>query len=639
MTAPQAKASPQEIERRLKALEQQRQIAKQARSSLPKLCEFVLRSERTNKPLALHDGHLELMELITATETKVFGDKTLVLPKHPRVVVVASPRTGKTTLITYGNFLHRLGNDPLRYRGLIGSAKKTNAIRHSLKVRGFVESSERLKMVFPELMQGDKWTEEEWTVARTGFPPKEPSCATAGEDLREQGFRMQDHYFDDMVDPVNSASRYLCEKQAEMIMDTESRVEANGQRFFIQNCFRRWDTGHILAEKFGWHLHLMPAIDAMDRTLYPVIWPQEDCDKYAPARKDQDLRCIPKREGDSEFQEAWIHKAFDAGRGLTLEHAVDYESIRERGGYIVTGVDLASRKGKKSDETALVTALVAPPEFFGLPSMRGERVLFKRLLWVEHKKMFAPEIKDAIVRHSERYNSVFVCEDVSAQQYIHQMMAVEHPDIPIMPFTTTASTKNHPELGLSGMASEFSMGMWILPSRMDATGVLRIEDATEYLVNQLRLYDPESHLGDCAAAMWFVHVGARKFGFQHQVGFGGDAITKEELYSLGYSEHEISEAMPEVMGKKAMREAIKELDMDIDPEDELASESATETPKQSRDVHVKPKPPKKPKTREEMMVESQQRQFAAQIKSLTQPGLMDGVEEDDIEECKRRFGF
>ena len=599
-------AKTADIDRRLKALAKLNEMAIEAKKSPIRFSEFVLRSERTNKPLHLHDGHVELLELINATVTSTVDGKEILLPKYPRVVCVAAPKIGKTSMITYGSFLYRLGNDPTHYRGLIGSAKKTNANRHSLKVRSMVDSNERLKMVFPDLKPGDKWTEDEWTVMRYGFPPKEPSCVTTGEDTREQGFRAQDHYYDDMVDPTVSASRYQCEKQAEFIMDTESRVESNSQRFFIQNCFRRWDTGHLLAEKFGWHLHLMPAIDALDRTLYPVIWPQEDCNKYAPARKDQDLRCIPKREGDSEFQEAWIQKALRAGEGMTLEKSVDYESIRERGGFIITGVDLASRKNKKSDETALVTCIVAPPEFFGLPTMRGTKVLVKRLLWVHHAKMFAPEIIAAIVDHSKRYNSVFLVEDIAAQQYIHQMMAVDHPEIPVSPFTTTASTKNHPELGLSGMASEFSMGLWILPSRMDEHGVLRTEDQTEALINQLRLYDPESHLGDIAAAAWFVHVGAMKFGFQHQAGFSGAETSKEEMFALGYSEEDIDAAMPHLLG-----------------------------PKKPTVDGIKPKEP----YLEEKLKASQLAQHAANVRKLTRPTGWneDDMDEESIERAVERF--
>ena len=600
---------PADIDRRLKAIEALEAMAKRSRTDPAAFCQFALRSERTNKPLHFHDGHHELLEMVNATVTATVDGKSVILPKHPRIVIVAGPKLGKSNLITYGTFLHRLGSDPTHYRGLIGSAKKMNANRHSLKVRGMIDSNERLKMVFPKLVPGLKWTEDEWTVEREGFAPKEPSCVTTGEDTREQGFRAQDHYYDDMVDPTVSASRYQCEKQAESIMDTESRVESNSQRFFIQNCFRRWDTGHLLAEKFGWHLHLMPAIDAMDRTLYPVLWPQEDCDKYAPARKDQDLRCIPKREGDSEFQEAWIQCALQAGCGMKLEHHVDYEDIRDRGGFIITGVDLASRKNKDSDETALVTCLVAPPEFFGMPPTRGTKTLVKRLLWVEHRKMFAPEIKAAVIDHSKRYNSLFLMEDNGGQALLVQMLASDCPDIPVSPFTTTASTKNHPETGMVGMANDMSTGMWIMPSQRDDSGTLRCEDGTEFLLNQMRLYDPESHSGDCLMAMWFCHVGAMKFGFRHQAGFAGYETSKEELFSLGYSESDIADAMPELL---------------------LPRKTSMSSDKDCTE--------KKEPTMEEKLKAAQLAQHAATVKKLTRPGWSpDEIDEDALDAVRDRF--
>lgn len=509
-------------------------MAAEARLDVAKCAEFTLRAEKTGMPIHLEDGHREMLE---------------ICQKHPRIVIIAAPRLGKTTLITYMLQLWRLGRNPNTYSAKVGSATKTNAIRHTRQVRTHIESNRRLRLVFPGLRQGDKWTEEEWEVARSVAGPgsKESSCIALGDMGQYQGFRTQDDFFDDMVDPTISASRYLCEKQAEWVMDMESRVENAGQRFFIQNCFRRWDTGHILAEKFGWYLYLMPALDNLDRTLYPVIWTQPDCDKYAPARKDQDLRCIPKREGDSEFQEAWIQRCIAQGEGLTLEAASNGNLMRQRGAVTVTGVDLASRKGKKSDETVLFTVIVAPPEYFGVEGYsEGTRMM--RVLNIERRKMFAPEIKRAIVDHWRRYQSVFCVENVSAQAYIQQMLAVEHPEIPIMPFTTSAATKAHPEMGLSSLANEMSMGLWVIPSYREAGGeVLRTEDRVTRWVDELRIYDPESHLPDSVAAMWFARIGARRASFGHDVGEAGDPLTKEELLAAGFSIEQIRLAFPELV--------------------------------------------------------------------------------------------
>src|SRR5690606_8530538 len=136
-----------------------------------KAAEFCLKSERTGKPLQLFDGHREMME---------------VVDKHKQVVIVAAPKLGKTTLITYMRLLHRLGQNPRQYRAKVWSANKTNATRHTMKLRSQIESNRRLALVFPELRQGgSKWTEDEWTVDRgPGIHVKEPSVWACGEDAQ-----------------------------------------------------------------------------------------------------------------------------------------------------------------------------------------------------------------------------------------------------------------------------------------------------------------------------------------------------------------------------------------------------------------------------------------------------------------------
>ena len=527
----------------LAGAERESRLAAIARKDVVKAAEFCLRSASTGEPLTLYDGHYELMDAVA---------------KHKQLVVIAAPRLGKSTLLTYMLLLFRLGHDPKRYRAKIWSANKTNATRHSMKVRTQIETNKRLLLMFPDLAPGPKWTEEEWTVDRGGGSDGEaaPSVWACGEDSQNQGFRSQDDFYDDMVDPVISASRYRCEKQADFVMENVSRIEASGQRLFIQNCFRRWDTGHILAEKFGWHLHLMKSIDdetgpgiKYGKTLYPVIWPQEAINAYPPSQIDQDHRCIPRREGDSIFQEAYLQKAMALGEGLLMPKEFGATNLPD-GQFTVTAIDPAGgKKKKKSDLTAGTTLLAAPPQHFGLPAMgvdaKGVQIRASRILNVESGKMPAPEMRAWIIDLHRRYGSAVFVEDAAVQDWMRQLLATDAADVPVGAFSTNAGTKRHADLGFESLAARFSMGLIIIPSWRDASGVLRVEPEIHELLEELRRYDPESHTGDRAMSLWMADVKARTMrGFTHQIDVAGVPIADDELRAVGFTDAEIQFTRP-----------------------------------------------------------------------------------------------
>ncbi len=424
-----------DIDAAMRAAELEARIFAAAREDDAKLAELCFSSERTGQPLVICDGHYAASEAVE---------------KHQNIVIIAAPKTGKTTLFTYARTIRKIGKNPRTYRAKIWSATQTNATRHTLKIRSHIETNQRLHQVFPELAAGSKWTEGEFTVERgplrAGFThPKEPTVWACGMEPSNQGFRSDDDVFDDVIDPVTSASRYQCEKLAELIMDNVSRVEADGKRIFLQNCYRRWDTGFILAEKYGWHLHMMPAIDnergpahPHGRTLYPAIWPQADINRYAPARVDQDLRCIPKREGDSCFQEAYLQKCMALGEGQTTVSSIDARALPP-GMFTITACDPAGGKKKKqSDLTAFVTLKVGPANYWGLGHLGNMRV--GQIVSVVAGKLSGPEIRAAAIDHHNRYGSIVLVEDVATQAWMQQMLAVDAPHVPVAPFPTTAAT-------------------------------------------------------------------------------------------------------------------------------------------------------------------------------------------------------
>lgn len=486
------------IDQALRQAELEARLAAEARSDDIKFAEFCFGSEMTGQPLVVEDGHYELMDAVNA---------------HKRIVVQAAPRLGKTTFVTYARTIRRMGLDPLNYRVKIWSAKLDNATRHTLKIRNHVQNNRRIQLVFPNLVPGEKWTEAEWSVQRPPegpgvTHPKEPTIWANGMEPSNQGFRSLEDIYDDIMDPVRSQSRYQCEKGAETIMDNVSRVEAGGKWIYLANTFRRWDIGFILAERYGWHLHMMPAVDERCRTLYPVLWTQKEVDDYPPARVDPDLKCKPRREGDSCFQEAYIQKCLALGEGRTTLPAVDARTFPD-GVFTVTACDPAGgKKKKKSDLDAFVTLLVGPPGFFGVAGL-GPGVRVALVIDVTAGKLASPEKRATLKDMHARYASTIMVEDVATQDWLRQELAVDAPHVPVAPFPTTAATKHHVDLGFESLATRMSLGLIIIPSYRDASGVLRVEDKIAPLLEDLRNYDPDAHTGDRAMALWIADVTAR----------------------------------------------------------------------------------------------------------------------------------
>src|SRR5262249_4175646 len=152
-----------------------------------------------------------------------------------------------------------------------------------------------------------------------------------------------------------------------------------------------------------------------------------------------------------------------------------------------TGVDLAVQEKDKNDETAFVTAAIAP---------NGDR----ELLCVEGGRWGGPIIVQKILEHHHRYQGIFVVENNAAQDYIIQFTH-DRAAIPILPYTT-GRTKAHPEFGVEKLATEMSNGKWVIPND---GGVCHPE--VEKLLDDMLFYTPTTHTGDRLMAAWFVVEG------------------------------------------------------------------------------------------------------------------------------------
>lgn len=525
-------AQKRALERAQKAAELEAAMALRARTDWFSFMEFVLRPQDTTAGsiLSLRDDEKRILEGYARLREKMLESK--------RLVVIAASRLGKSTLITYGDTLWDLMEDPENSRTLIGSATKGNATKHGTYLRNQIESNRRLRMVAPKLLPGTPWNEEKWSVA--GCTQAQPSVQCIGDLAQFQGFRAVKHKYDDMVDPTIALSKMLCEKQAEWIMDINDRVESYGYRWFIQNAHRSHDTGHILVQKFKWDLYVMPAIDEAGKTLYPKIWPQKVVNEYEPARKNQHLKAQPPSEGDRVFDELWIERCRKTGVGLRLMPPI-HETELPDGAFIVHGVDPAGVKSEEirsgNDEWGMVSVLAAPPEFF-LENLRlryeesrdmlealarhnaakasQEKLLALQLLDVDSGRWGVIDGKQKIIDAIDRYGGAVTVENNGVQGWMKELLRAERPDI-LVHAPHTGRNKHHEIFGVSAEANNWALGAWIIPSYEREPGILASESRVERFLEQLRGYSPTAHTPDAVSAHWLARCGARFFSpFMHR---------------------------------------------------------------------------------------------------------------------------
>lgn len=535
------------IDKAVRDAEVEMMLARKAYDDPYAFCKFTLRSQRTRERIQLLDGHYRMIDWLLKTE---------------RGVVKASPQLGKTTVVSYGLMLWLIGRDWKRYSVLFGSALKDNAEDHLRTIRDSIHNSRELRMVFPcfakpliednnECVRLDR---EEFSYIRS------PTIQIVGNDPKKQGLHQNLHIYDDALVPEIARSPRLCEQQAELVMMYDSRVIKAGDphRWFIQNCFYRWDTGQILVDKYGWDLFLMPAIDEAGKTLYSFVYPQAVVDNYPPSQKDADLRCIPRKEGDSVFTEEGIEKVRILGMGTSLLPSIDYESLPD-GAFVVHGVDPAGGRApgtpstsKGGDDAAIMTTLFAPvPMWLGdkmpqeltlpLPSEESRQwlralpndALLGRVLWITSGKFGLPEMIDHILDLHERYGPApFIVETNGVQVWLAQALALVNSEILVRPFRTGAN-KHHEAFGVNALANEYAMGIWALPTWRDQHGKMRSERTVEAFIEQIRGYVAGEHTPDSAIAQWLCRHGARMYGPTfHGVGEIGMGSANANYYAM-----------------------------------------------------------------------------------------------------------
>lgn len=226
-------------------LEHQNTLAKlvlrrveKAREHPADFIEFVMREETTRRPVRC------------APHQRIGLDFVLA---HSSSVLIWPAGAAKTYTIV-GLILWLLGKDPTK-RWVIFSKTQTQAKKVLAAIKDYIETSDELRLVFPELKPSthDSWRQDRIIVAR---PPgiRDASVQAAGLDASVQGSRLDGIIFDDTVDDENTQTIDRRKVTIDRVEAALSRVEASGMACAMNTAWHPEDVIHYLADpkKKGW---------------------------------------------------------------------------------------------------------------------------------------------------------------------------------------------------------------------------------------------------------------------------------------------------------------------------------------------------------------------------------------------------
>ncbi len=516
--------------------------AEEARDDVVKMFEYVLVEETTRKAIKV------------APHQRVGLD---FMVKHDRSVNMW-PIGHSKTYAAAGLVLDRLGHNNTQ-RGAIVSATQQQAMKPLAMVRDYIETSVKLRAVFPglkpSLRKGDPWTQTAITVDRPEAI-RDPSVMAVGIDGAIDGSRLSWVVIDDILTMENTGTKDQRDKVYEWVSNSVlSRLDpANAWIAVINVAWHPDDLLHRL-RKLGWPTIRMevngdieintPPVTRLDGVVEEDRWGVDDAiakelrpvarDPEGPTSRltahDPDTAekvplwperfsrhfidvTLPQRHLPHEINRLYNNRVrddltarckqewIDSCKLKAIEHAIHSMVSEYRGPNLtLTGVDLAVSPGEENDDTAFFTFEVLPG---GL----------RRILDIEVGQWDGPTIVKKIFAKHLAYNSIVRVENNAAQDYIRQFALAQNISLPIKAHTT-GRAKAHPEHGVEGLFLEMSNGAWMIPCSRAGDCHPQVQG----FIDACLYYAPSKHTHDVLMACYFAREQAKDFG----AGWSGDA--------------------------------------------------------------------------------------------------------------------
>ncbi len=503
--------------------------AAEARRDISAFFNFVMEHETTKEPLTV------------APHQRVFFDFVMAHDRSVVMMPIGHSKTYSSAALT----LFLLGQDPT-VRGAVISATQGQASKIVSMVRDYIESSAKLKLVFPELRQssrqGDAWTQTELVVER---PPgiRDASLAAYGIGGDLPGSRLSWIIVDDILNDENTNTVEQRTSVCRFFDSTvTSRLDRKNARVVVTNtAWHPEDLPHAL-EKRGWptlKMNVMGDITIQDdldnlrnfmepwddkgllrpatmssgdptcrltehdpdpnnqKLLWCEVvteeWLEKERRKVVPKVFNQQYMNLCRDDGSAYCQIAWIESCKKKAR--EMGHHLMVSEVHSANPMIFTGVDLAISMREGADSTALFTFELLPGGY-------------RKILDIDIGKYNGPTVRDKIIEIHRRYNSVIRVENVAAQDLLLQMVREKRVDVPIRPHTTNAFSKSNPTAGVQGVFVELFNGAWLIPN--DKFGVCHPH--VQKWIDECLYYEPSKHTGDALMACFFAREQAREWG-------------------------------------------------------------------------------------------------------------------------------
>lgn len=405
-----------------------------------------------------------------------------LLKKHDRLVIFAPIEHGKSEQISRAWVLRQFGRNR-NLCGAIVSNTSRQAEKYLAEVSEDIQTNEMYGRICgnvrPEMRKGrnQQWTSRGIVIERD-ITMKDPSLEVLGLHGAILGARLDFVVLDDPCDFENTLTYQQRRKAVDWITSTLlGRLTEHAKMVCIQTTWHEDDIGHMLVKEHGFHQVVYRAVKEDGEPLWPEQWPKERL-----AARKQELGSIeyqrqmmnnPLSDAMSIFKRAWFEKCLENGK----EHEL-VESYKGTGWELVTGVDLATRKGEEHDLTV----------FFTVGQSNGK----KRIFNITSDRMEFPEIVSTFHSlHRSFPNTRFIVENNAAQEYILQHLK-QTSNIRVRGFTT-GKQKADPNIGVRGMGVDFENGKWIIPNHPE----------TMAWIQEFLSWTPQGHTGDRVMASWF----------------------------------------------------------------------------------------------------------------------------------------
>jgi hypothetical protein len=167
-----------------------------------------------------------------------------------RCMILAHYGSGKTSSLIVPLITWLVGRDPnVRIKVVTnddaGAAKRVNAAKRIIE-------SDEYRRVWPNVRQGDRWTDHEIYVRRLGSSP-EPTVHARGIFTTGIGGRADFLLLDDVCDQKNSTDQAQRKRVLDLCEQTWfSRLEPDGNMLWVCTSWHQQDASHVLMQQKGW---------------------------------------------------------------------------------------------------------------------------------------------------------------------------------------------------------------------------------------------------------------------------------------------------------------------------------------------------------------------------------------------------